>query len=61
MGFRFSMNDDRTLRDGVSIVIHLGPLSVRNLSNIAHNRDCIAQIEQRADSGRLEAQPACLR
>ena len=23
--------------------------------------DCIAQIKQRADSGRLEAQPACLR
>jgi hypothetical protein len=23
--------------------------------------DCIAQIKQRADSGRLEAQPGCLR
>ena len=43
MGFRFSMNGDRTLWDGVSIVVNLGLLSGRNLSNIAHTRDCTAR------------------
>src|ERR1700741_3949499 len=47
--------EDRTLWDGVSIIFDLTLLSVRNLSNIAHTRDCIAlnqcsePVEKRAN------------